>query len=80
MSEKQLLRSKEDRMISGVSGGLAEYLNVDPVLVRLFFVLLALSTGWGFIIYILLAILMKEEAPVAKANSFDPEEIVIKES
>lgn len=80
MSEKQLLRSQDDRMIFGVSGGLAEYLNVDPVLVRLFFVLLALSTGWGFIIYILLAILMKEEAPVAKANSFDPEEIVIKES
>ncbi|GMQ77853.1 MAG: hypothetical protein BMS9Abin02_0344 [Anaerolineae bacterium] len=80
MSEKQLLRSQEDRMIFGVSGGLAEYLNVDPVLVRLFFVILALSTGWGFIIYILLAILMKEEAPVAKANSFDPEEIVIKES
>jgi phage shock protein C len=80
MSEKQLLRSQEDRMIFGVSGGLAEYLNVDPVFVRLFFVLLTLSTGWGFIIYILLAIMMKEEAPVAKANSFDPEEIVIKES
>ncbi len=80
MSEKQLLRSQEDRMIFGVSGGLAEYLNVDPVFVRLFFVLLTLSTGWGFIIYILLAIMMKEEAPVAKANSFDAEEIVIKDS
>lgn len=79
MSEKELLRSQEDRMIFGVSGGLAEYLNVDAVLVRLFFVLLALSTGWGFIIYIMLAILMKEEKPVAKANSFDPEEIVINE-
>ena len=79
MNDKVLLRSQEDRMIFGVSGGLADYLNVDPVLVRLFFVLLALSTGWGFIIYILLAILMKEEAPAAKANSFDPEEIVIKE-
>ena len=79
MNDKVLLRSQEDRMIFGVSGGLADYLNVDPVLVRLFFVLLALSTGWGFIIYILLAILMKEEKPVAKANSFDPEEIVIKE-
>jgi len=79
MNDKVLLRSQEDRMIFGVSGGLADYLNVDPVLVRLFFVLLALSTGWGFIIYILLAILMKEEAPAAKASSFDPEEIVIKE-
>lgn len=66
-------------MLFGVAGGLAEYLNIDPVLVRLFFVLLALSTGWGFIIYILLAILMKEDVPVAKANSFNDEEIVIKD-
>lgn len=80
MSEKALVKSQEDRMVFGVSGGLAEYLNVDPVLVRLFFVLFALSTGWGFIVYILLAILMKDHEPVAKANSFDPEEIVIKES
>jgi phage shock protein PspC (stress-responsive transcriptional regulator) len=78
MSEKKLAKSQESRMLFGVSGGVAEYLNIDPVLVRLFFVLLALSTGWGFIVYILLAILMPEEKPVAKANSFDEEEIVIK--
>jgi phage shock protein PspC (stress-responsive transcriptional regulator) len=80
MSDKSLIRSQEDRMLFGVAGGLADYLNVDPVLVRLFFVLFALSTGWGFIVYILLAVLMKEDKVVAKANSFDPEEIVIKES
>ena len=80
MSDKKLVRSTEDRMLFGVSGGLAEYLNIDSVLVRLFFVLLALTTGWGFIVYILLAILMKEDAPVAKANSFDEEEIVIKDA
>lgn len=80
MSDKQLYRSTEDRMVFGVCGGLAEYLNIDPVLVRLFFVLLALSTGWGFIIYILLAVLMKEDVPVAKANSFSDEEIVIKDA
>jgi phage shock protein C len=80
MSDKQLYRSTEDRMIFGVSGGLAAYLNLDPVLVRLFFVLLALTTGWGFIIYIVLAILMKEDVPVAKANSFDEEEIIIKDA
>ena len=78
MSEKQLVRSQGDKMLFGVCGGLAEYLNIDPVLVRLFFVLLALSTGWGFIVYILLAILMPEVKPVAKANSFDEEEIIIK--
>lgn len=80
MSDKQLYRSTEDRMLFGVSGGLAAYLNLDPVLVRLFFVLLALSTGWGFVVYIVLAILMKEDVPVAKAKSFDEEEIVIKDA
>jgi phage shock protein C len=81
MSDKQLFRSTEDRMLFGVAGGLADYLNIDPVLVRLFFVLLALSTNWfGVLAYIVLAILMKEDRPVAKANSFDEEEIVIKDA
>lgn len=80
MSDKKLVRSHDDRMLFGVSGGLAAYLNIDPVLVRLFFVLLTLSTGWGFIVYILLAILMPEDKPVAKAHGFDEEEIVIKDA
>lgn len=80
MSDKKLVRSHDDKIIFGVSGGLAQYLNIDTVLVRLFFVLLALSTGWGFIVYILLAILMPEEKPVAKANVFDEEEIIIKDA
>ncbi len=80
MSDKQLMRSQDDRILFGVTGGIAEYLNIDTVLVRLFFVLFALSTGWGFIVYIILAILMKDVKPVAKANSFDEEEIIIKDA
>jgi phage shock protein PspC (stress-responsive transcriptional regulator) len=80
MSDKKLMRSQDDRILFGVTGGIAEYLNIDSVLVRLFFVLFALSTGWGFIVYIILAILMPEVKPVAKANSFDEEEIVIKDA
>ena len=80
MSDKTLLRSQSDRMFLGVAGGLAEYLNIDPVLTRLFFVLLTLSTGWGLIAYIVMAILMPEQKPVAKANAFDEEEIVIKDA
>jgi phage shock protein C len=80
MSDRQLVRSLDDRMLVGVSGGIGEYFNIDPVLVRLFFVLFALSTGWGFLVYIVLAILMPERKPVAKANSFDEEEIVIKDA
>jgi phage shock protein PspC (stress-responsive transcriptional regulator) len=80
MSDKQLMRSQDDRILFGVTGGIAEYLNIDSVLVRLFFVLFALSTGWGFIVYVILAILMPEVKPVAKANSFDEDEIIIKDA
>jgi phage shock protein PspC (stress-responsive transcriptional regulator) len=77
--KKRLMRS-QDKMIFGVCSGLAEYMNVDPVVIRLLMVLFALMTGYGILIYFLLAILMPtdDEAPVsAKANPFDEEEIVI---
>ena len=81
MSDKKLMRNPEDKMIFGVSSGLADYLNIDPVIVRLLFVLLAFFHGWGVVLYIILAIIMPEpETPVAKANSFDDEEIVIKDA
>ena len=80
MNEKRLVRSQNDRMLFGVAGGLANYLNIDPVLVRLVFVLLTLSHGSGLLIYLLLALLMREDTAVAKANGFDDEEIIIKDA
>ena len=81
MSENKLVRSQSDRMFFGVAAGIADYVNLDPVIVRLIFVLLALSGGPGILIYIIMAIIMPEgDSPVAKVNSFDEEEIVIKES
>jgi phage shock protein C len=80
MNDKKLARSSSDRMFFGVAGGVAAYLNIDPVLVRLFFVLLTISTGYAPIIYLLLALLMPEDVPVAKANSFNEEEIIIKDA
>ena len=77
MNEKRLTRSQSDRMFFGVAGGIGEYLNIDPVLIRLVFVLLTLSNGGGLLVYILLALLMPEGEPSAKANSFSDEEIVI---
>lgn len=80
MSDNKLQRNPEDKMLFGVCSGLAEYLNIDTVIVRLVFVLLILfGNGIGVIGYIILAILMPEPGlPVAKANGFDDEEIVIK--
>jgi phage shock protein PspC (stress-responsive transcriptional regulator) len=81
MSNKRLARNTSDQMIFGVAAGLADYLNIDPVLVRVIFVLLALSTGWGIVIYLVLAVLMPEERdPVAKAHVLDEEEIIIKDA
>jgi phage shock protein PspC (stress-responsive transcriptional regulator) len=61
---KQLTRSTSDRMIAGVCAGLGEYLNIDPTVVRLLFVLgFFLSGGFGMVIaYLIMAIVVPEEA------------------
>ncbi len=45
--EKRLYRSQKDKVIAGVCGGIAVHLNVDPVLVRLVYILLTFGTGLG---------------------------------
>lgn len=78
---KKLMRKRSDQMVFGVASGIADYLNIDPVIVRLLFVLMALTGGHGILVYLILTIIMPEEgAPVGKAHVFDEEEIVIKES
>ena len=57
---KKLYRSKTDKKICGVCGGLGEYLHVDSTLVRLVWLLIAL-TGSGILIYFLAAIIMPDE-------------------
>jgi phage shock protein C len=61
MSEqKRLYRSQDDRMIAGVCAGLAEYMDVDPTLVRLAMVLFTLVGGSGFLVYVIAWIIMPE--------------------
>jgi phage shock protein PspC (stress-responsive transcriptional regulator) len=69
-------------MFLGVAGGIADYMNIDPAIVRLVFVLMTLFHGWGLIIYFVMAIIMPVEvSPVSpKANAFDEDEIVIKDA
>ena len=54
---KQLYRSRTNRVIFGVCGGLGEYFNFDPVIMRVVFVLLCFGGGAGILIYYTLAIL-----------------------
>jgi phage shock protein PspC (stress-responsive transcriptional regulator) len=56
---KTLRRSSTNRVIGGVAGGIAEYFNLDPVLIRLAFVLMALF-GAGVLFYIIAWIIMPE--------------------
>ena len=55
---QKLYRSETDKIIFGVCGGFGEYFEVDPVLVRLVFILFALLGGGGAVLYILLAIVI----------------------
>lgn len=50
---KRLYRSSKDRILGGVCGGVAEYLNVDPVIIRLVWLASALLWGFGIIMYII---------------------------
>lgn len=59
---KKFYRSRKDRVIAGVCGGLAEYFEIDVIIVRLFALILVLSVGAGFIAY-LIAWLVVPEVP-----------------
>ncbi|RAK06624.1 phage shock protein C (PspC) family protein [Halanaerobium saccharolyticum] len=58
---KKLYRSRDDRMIAGVCGGLADYFNVDSSLIRLGVLLVFLFQGIGLIAYIIAWLVMSEE-------------------
>lgn len=56
-----LRRSRSDRILGGVCGGLAYYFDTDPVLIRLIFIVITLAQGAGVLLYILLWVFMPEE-------------------
>ena len=59
---KKLVRSKANRMLCGVCGGIGEYLNVDPTIVRLIWLLCSMaSCGTGLLVYIVAAIVIPED-------------------
>ncbi|MEE8413198.1 MAG: PspC domain-containing protein [Dehalococcoidales bacterium] len=70
--EKRLYRSRDERVIWGVCGGLAEYFDIDPVIVRVITVVLALASGAGIIAYIILAIVL----PLKNSKAIEPKDVV----
>lgn len=60
MEQKKLYRSRRNRMICGVCGGLGDYFNIDPTIIRLLLVLLG-CTGSGIVAYFIAAIIIPDE-------------------
>ena len=64
----RLYRSRSDRMLFGVAGGMADWLDLDPSLVRLVWALLVLAGGVGLLLYVVAAIVIPEE-PLGAATA-----------
>ena len=66
MEIKRIKKSSTDRVLFGVCGGLAEYFEIDSLVVRLLFVLLSIMVGSGVLLYIICALLIPDEAKAAR--------------
>ena len=58
--EKKLYKSETNKMLAGVCGGIAEYFNIDPTLVRLGWVVFCALGGSGLLAYIIAALIMPD--------------------
>ena len=67
MEGKKLYLSQNDRMIAGVCGGIAEYLNIDSTVVRILWILAAFAVGTGLLAYIICALIIPNP-PVNEAK------------
>jgi phage shock protein PspC (stress-responsive transcriptional regulator) len=61
MTDKKLYKSKTDKKISGVCGGLGEFLGLDSSIVRIIWALLILCAGSGLLLYIICALILPEK-------------------
>ncbi len=73
MREK-LYRSTRQKVIGGVCGGLGEYLNLDPVLIRIVFVLLAIFNGVGVLVYLIMWVVIPADKDVRPEVNFKKSE------
>lgn len=66
--KKKLCKSNTNKKICGVCGGIAEYLNTDPTLIRLAFLVISLVAGTGMLAYIAAALILPEASAVEENN------------
>ena len=75
METKRIYRSHSDRLVAGVAGGLAAFFNIDPLFVRIGFVILALLNGMGAVLYLALWVLIPNEGSTGDARSAAQESV-----
>lgn len=61
-----LYRSESNKIIAGVAGGLGEYFNIDPTIIRILFILMTIFGGSGLIIYIVLWLIIPTRSAISK--------------
>ena len=64
MAAKKLYRIREGRKIAGVCGGLADYFDIDPTIIRLIWLLLVLGFGSGVLLYLIAWLIVPEETEI----------------
>jgi phage shock protein C len=65
---RRLYRSRSDRMVAGVAGGMAEYLGIDPIIIRLLWILAFLPGGVpGLLLYVLCAVIIPSEPSASRS-------------
>ena len=69
---KRLYRSHRDRMIAGVCGGVAEYFNIDPAIVRIIWVLSCFTGGIGIILYLAALVIVPLNPEQSEAKKKEP--------
>lgn len=61
MENKKLYKSRVNKMVAGVCGGIGEYFNLDPMVIRVAWILFCAAGGSGFLAYVVAAVLMPED-------------------
>lgn len=69
---KHLYRSDQDRIIAGVCRGLGDYFDIDPLLIRIVFIILAISGGLGAILYLAAWLIIPRQKHTADQNEVSP--------
>ena len=68
LRKMKLVKSRTNKMLTGVCGGIGELLGIDPTIIRLIWAALSLAGGTGFILYIIAAVIIPEDDDIIDAE------------